>query len=102
MIDKIIRIFEKEYQTLNRIEISKENLIRNYKYLSSLKKGVKVAPVIKSNGSGYTNPQIGQEVLVYSDNPSDVNSLENCAKICHTITYDLLVDLGQSIKRVVI
>ena len=48
------------------------------------------------------NPQIGQEVLVYSDNPSAVNSLENCAKICNTITYDLLVDLDQSIKRIVI
>ena len=48
------------------------------------------------------NPQIGMEVLVYSDNPSDPNSMQNCAKICKTITYDLLVNLDSSIKRIII
>ncbi len=48
---KFLRIFKKDYQTLNRIEISKINLLKNYKYLSSLK--VKIAPVIKSNAYGH-------------------------------------------------
>lgn len=53
MIDKIFKIFKKEYQTLNRIEISKENLLKNYKYLSSLNRKVKIAPVVKSNAYGH-------------------------------------------------
>lgn len=48
------------------------------------------------------NPQIGQEVIVYSDNPKDKNSILNCAKICNTIPYDILVGLDQSIRRIVI
>jgi alanine racemase len=53
MIDRIFNIFKKEYKTLNRIEILKDNLLHNYKYLSSLEKKVKVAPVLKSNGYGH-------------------------------------------------
>ncbi|MBI2017839.1 alanine racemase [Candidatus Daviesbacteria bacterium] len=62
MLSKILKIFKKDYQTLNLIEVSKANLIHNYKYLSSLNeqssrasrtKKIKVAPVIKSNGYGH-------------------------------------------------
>lgn len=53
MINKLFSFFRKEYLTLNRLEISKENLLHNYKYLSSLNRRVKVAPVIKSNGYGH-------------------------------------------------
>ncbi len=48
-----LNIFKKEYKTLNRIEISKDNLLSNYKYLSSLNRKVKIAPVVKSNGYGH-------------------------------------------------
>lgn len=53
MIGKILKIFKKEYRTLNKIEVSKNNLISNYKYLSTLSKKIKVAPVLKSNGYGH-------------------------------------------------
>lgn len=53
MINWLFKKFKREYQTLNRIEISKKNLIGNYKHLSSLQKGVKIAPVLKSNAYGH-------------------------------------------------
>lgn len=53
MINQILRIFKKEYQTLNRIEISRENLLHNYKYLFSIDRKIKIAPVLKSNAYGH-------------------------------------------------
>lgn len=53
MLDKILKIFKKEYQTLNKIEVSKSRLIQNYKHLKSQSKGIKIAPVVKSNGYGH-------------------------------------------------
>ena len=56
MIDKFLKIFKKEYQTLNQIEILKENLLHNYRYLSSVNRKnrkIKIAPVIKSNAYGH-------------------------------------------------
>ena len=48
------------------------------------------------------NPKIGQEVVVYSSNPSDKNSLINATKICKTIPYDLLVNLAETTRRVIV
>lgn len=48
------------------------------------------------------NPQVGQEVVVFSDNPADPNCMERAAQICKTIPYDILVGLATSTKRVVI
>lgn len=53
MIGNLVRIFRKEYQTLNKIEISKENLLGNFKYLSSINKKISIAPVLKSNAYGH-------------------------------------------------
>lgn len=53
MLINLSKIFKKQYKTLNLIEISRENLINNYKFLSSLNKNIKIAPVIKSNGYGH-------------------------------------------------
>ncbi len=53
MIFNLLQKFKKEYKTLNRIEVLKDNLIYNYDYLSSLSKKVKIAPVLKSNGYGH-------------------------------------------------
>lgn len=53
MINRFLKVFKKEYQTLNKIELSKDNLLANYKYLSSLNKKVKIAPVVKSNAYGH-------------------------------------------------
>lgn len=48
------------------------------------------------------NPYVGQEVLIFSDNPDDPNSFEHAAEICKTIPYDLLVHLNPSTKRLVV
>lgn len=48
------------------------------------------------------NPKVGQEVVVYSSNPEDKNSIENSAKICNTIPYDLLVNLAETTRRIII
>lgn len=45
---------------------------------------------------------VGDEVVIYSDNPADDNSLANAAKTASTIPYDLLVHLAESIRREVI
>lgn len=47
-------------------------------------------------------PKIGQEVVIYSDNPKDKNSIQNSAKLCKTIPYELLIHLHPSTKRTVI
>ncbi|MDP3888516.1 MAG: alanine racemase [bacterium] len=48
------------------------------------------------------NPKVEQEVVVYSSNPKDKNSIANSAKICKTIPYDLLVNLAESTKRIIV
>jgi alanine racemase len=48
------------------------------------------------------SPKVGREVTVYSDNPQDKNSLGNSAKICKTILYDLLVNLAETTKRIIV
>lgn len=53
MLKDIINFFKKEYKTLNRIEILQKNLLDNHKYLTSLDRGLKVVPVVKSNGYGH-------------------------------------------------
>lgn len=52
--------------------------------------------------SNVKNPKVGQEVKVYSSNPKDKNSIVNCAKICNTIPYDLLVNLAETTRRVIV
>lgn len=53
MFQKILNVFRKKYISLNRLEISQQDLTENYKYLSSLNENLKVAPVIKSNAYGH-------------------------------------------------
>lgn len=47
-------------------------------------------------------PYVGQEVVVFSENSKDLNSIENAAIICKTIPYELLVHLSPTIKRVLV
>lgn len=51
--------------------------------------------------SSLKNPFLGQEVTIFSDNPEDKNSITNSAKLCQTISYELLVHLNPSTKRVI-
>lgn len=48
----IASLFKKKYYPLNKIEISSENLLANYRYLSQLS-NQKIAPVLKSNAYGH-------------------------------------------------
>lgn len=52
--------------------------------------------------TGVTNPEIGQEVLVYSNQPKDPNSIKAAADICKTIPYDILVHLAASTRREIV
>lgn len=44
-------------------------------------------------------PRIGQEVIIFSDKPFDKNSIQETAKLCQTIPYEILVHLSSLIKR---
>jgi alanine racemase len=52
--------------------------------------------------SNVPTAQAGQEVVVFSNNPSDKNSISDAAKLCETIPYELLVHLHPSTKRVIV
>ncbi len=45
------------------------------------------------------NPHVGQEVMVYSDDHSDKNSVDNVARICETLPQELVVRLPVSLAR---
>ncbi len=49
----LAKLFGRAYQPLNTIEISKKNLLNNYRYLSSINRMLKIAPVLKSNAYGH-------------------------------------------------
>lgn len=46
--------------------------------------------------------KVGDEVVIFSDNPTDKNSFLNAAALCDTIPYDLLVHLAASTKRIIV
>lgn len=48
------------------------------------------------------DPVLGQEVIVFSNNPKNPNSFENAAKLCQTIPHDLLVHLTPSTRREIV
>ncbi|HCB22762.1 TPA: alanine racemase, partial [Candidatus Daviesbacteria bacterium] len=48
------------YKTLNRIEISRKNLLENYRFLSAINRKIKIAPVLKSNGYGHGIIEVAQ------------------------------------------
>ncbi len=60
MFNLIKKILKREYQFLNVIELNRDNLLSNYRYLSSLDKQLQIAPVLKSNAYGHGLVQIGQ------------------------------------------
>ncbi len=62
MIDLVRKILNRAYHPLNRIEISKDRLVGNYEYLSSINKGIKITPVLKSNAYGHGITMIGKLV----------------------------------------
>ena len=51
--------------------------------------------------SSVKDPRVGQEVIVYSDNEDDPNSIIRTAELCQTIPYDIVVGIPESVKRTV-
>lgn len=48
------------------------------------------------------NPKVGLDVVVYSNNNTEQNSINHLARNIDTIPYDLLVNLAASTKRLII
>lgn len=67
MLSSLFNFFSRKYETLNQIEVSKNNLSHNYSYLVSLDKRVKIAPVVKSNGYGHGITNVAK--ILESENP---------------------------------
>lgn len=60
MIDFIRKIVKAKYQTLNTVEIIKNNLLQNIEYLYSLQKQAEIFPVLKSNAYGHGLKEVCQ------------------------------------------
>lgn len=56
----LTNILNRQYIPLNKIEINKKALISNYRYLTSINKNIKIAPVLKSNAYGHGLIQIAK------------------------------------------
>jgi alanine racemase len=68
MLGFLSKILRGQSHPLNKIYISQVNLRHNYQYLASLKPGIKVAPVLKSNAYGHGIGLVGQ-ILEEEDVP---------------------------------
>lgn len=53
MINFLRQFLKPKYETLNSIEISKENILNNFKILQDYQKGAAIFPVLKSNAYGH-------------------------------------------------
>ncbi len=63
LIDKISKLetqLQKNYETLNTIEISKSAILNNFDLLSRLNKNFEVFPVLKSNAYGHGLEQVAE------------------------------------------
>lgn len=49
-----------------------------------------------------SDPILGQEVVIFSNNPKDPNSIINSAKLCKVVPYEILVKLNPTIHREII
>lgn len=54
------KLFSRTYQPLNSIFISEKTLLSNYQYLSHIKQGTQIAPVLKSNAYGHGICEVGK------------------------------------------
>ncbi|MBN2101042.1 alanine racemase [Candidatus Dojkabacteria bacterium] len=57
-LNNFLKRFERKFQTLNLIEISRSNLLHNYDLFSSLLPGYSIFPVLKANAYGHGIAQI--------------------------------------------
>ena len=57
-LDNLISKYEKQYQTHNRVEISKSALLHNFDLLKEVSGGLEPMPVLKSNAYGHGIEQV--------------------------------------------
>src|SRR5258708_5097344 len=60
MLNLVRRLLYRRSYPLNKITISREKLLHNYKYLSSLNRKTRIAPVLKSNAYGHGIQGVGK------------------------------------------
>lgn len=53
MLNFLRRLIKPKYETLNKIEISEENILFNFNYLNNLQPTAEIFPVLKSNAYGH-------------------------------------------------
>lgn len=87
MLDILGFFGTKKYEPLNKIEIIKENLLRNYQYISSLNHNISISPVLKSNAYGHGLIQIA----------TILDSL-NCPFFCVDSLYEAYALLKAEVK----
>ncbi len=46
--------------------------------------------------------KVGDEVVIYSNNPKDPNSIQKVADLCKTIDYEILVKLTEATRRITV
>ncbi len=88
------------YDGLDRRLTNKGKVKVNGKYCEIL--GLVAMNLTVINLSEIENPSPGDEVIVYSNNSEDFNSLDYAAKLCETLPQELLVRLPVSLTRIVV
>ncbi|MBI5127558.1 alanine racemase [Candidatus Roizmanbacteria bacterium] len=81
LFEKLKKLIDRQYYPLNRIEISKKKLIRNYRRLSSISEKIKVAPVLKSNAYGHGIVEVAKILDVMNPPLFCVDSLHEAYKL---------------------
>jgi alanine racemase len=84
MLRNLKKIFGRNYEPLNKIDISLSNLKHNYKYLSSIDKRIKVAPVLKSNAYGHGIELVAKALDKFNPPFFCVDSLYEAYKLLKT------------------
>ena len=87
-----------------------EGVDRQLSNIGFVRVGEKYCPIIGRVSMNMTtidlsfvpDAKVGDEVEVYSDDPSAKNSIANAAKLIKTIPYTLLVHFAESVRRTIV
>jgi alanine racemase len=77
--------------------IDKNNLENFCPIIGRVSMNITIIDISKVSGI-----EIGNEVIVISKNKTDKNSVENIAKLCSSIPYEIVVHIPQHLKRIVV
>ena len=94
MINKLKQLIKPKYQTLNKIEINRSAILKNYKLLQDSQKMATIFPVLKSNAYGHGLKELCQ-ILNNSDAPMViVDSFPEAQIVYHHFKRKVLI-LGE-------